>query len=267
MPGVFISYRREDSSGYAGRLFDILSVRFGRDNTYMDLDTIKGGDNFEAVIEDKIGQCDVLLAVIGERWSTVTTDDGRRRLDMPGDFVRLEIGKALARKVRVIPVLVGGASMPRKDELPEDLRALCLHQAMDLRDAHFHADSALLMDLLGQTLPVESRSQRLKSVRTAAAVALVALAALVLAAVPLFRVLEASRTGDAGFRPPGPGGTDRSAHCQRSRQRCGEVDRDGQVQTGETPTPRPSISKSTARRCPARPRCYDTLGRSPRAAS
>src|ERR1700730_863266 len=66
--GVFISYRREDSSGYAGRLFDILSVRFGREHTYMDLDTIKGGDNFAAVIDEKIGLCNVLLAVIGERW-------------------------------------------------------------------------------------------------------------------------------------------------------------------------------------------------------
>ena len=68
MSGVFISYRREDSSGYAGRLFDILSTHFGIENTYMDLDTIMVGDNFETEIEEKISQCDVLLAVIGERW-------------------------------------------------------------------------------------------------------------------------------------------------------------------------------------------------------
>jgi hypothetical protein len=68
MSGVFVSYRREDSSGYAGRLFDILSTHFGIENTYMDLDTIMVGDNFETVIEEKISQCDVLLAVIGERW-------------------------------------------------------------------------------------------------------------------------------------------------------------------------------------------------------
>ncbi len=90
MPGVFISYRREDSSGYAGRLFDILSVHFGRENTYMDVDTIIGGDNFPAVIEEKISQCDALLAVIGERWLTCTAAKGGRRLDMAGDFVRLE---------------------------------------------------------------------------------------------------------------------------------------------------------------------------------
>ena len=93
MSGVFISYRREDSSGYAGRLFDILSTHFGRENTYMDLDTIMGGDNFETVIEEKISQCDVLLAVIGERWLTITGVNGSRRLDMADDFVRLEIAR------------------------------------------------------------------------------------------------------------------------------------------------------------------------------
>ena len=154
MPGIFISYRREDSSGYAGRLFDILSTRFGREHTYMDLDTIKGGDNFVAVIEDKVRQCDVLLALIGERWLTITGENGTtRRLEMPGDFVRLEIAKALERKVRVIPVLVGGASMPHEADLPADLRPLAVHQAMDLRDAHFHADADLLIDLLNRTVP------------------------------------------------------------------------------------------------------------------
>jgi hypothetical protein len=95
MSGVFISYRREDSSGYAGRLFDILSLHFGRENTFMDLDAIRGGDNFAAVIEEKVSRCDVLLAVIGERWLTSTGENGIRRLDMAGDFVCLEIAKGL----------------------------------------------------------------------------------------------------------------------------------------------------------------------------
>jgi hypothetical protein len=82
----------------------------------------------------------VLLAVIGERWSTRTGVNGSRRLDMADDFVRLEIAKALERGVRVIPVLVGGATMPHQDDLPSDLRPFSVHQAMDLRDAHFHAD-------------------------------------------------------------------------------------------------------------------------------
>ena len=112
MSGVFISYRRDDSGGYTGRLFDVACRALRPDQTFMDLDDIHGGDNFAAVIDDKVGQCSVLLAVIGERWLTLTGRSGVRRLDEPDDFVRLEIAKALERGVRVIPVLVGGAAMP-----------------------------------------------------------------------------------------------------------------------------------------------------------
>jgi len=153
MSGVFISYRRDDSGGYAGRLFDVLAARFGHDQTFMDLDDIQGGDNFAAVIDEKVGQCSVLLALIGERWLTLKGADGVRRLDAPGDFVRLEIAKALERGVRVIPVLVGGAAMPGEADLPEALRPLAVHQAIDLRDAHFHADANQLIDLLQGTVP------------------------------------------------------------------------------------------------------------------
>jgi len=173
MSGVFISYRREDSSGYAGRLFDILSAHFGSDNTFMDLDTIKGGDNFEDVIEQKIGLCDVLLAVIGERWLTSLGENGSRRLDAAGDFVRLEIAKALQRGVRVIPVLVAGATMPHQDDLPADLRPLSLHQAMDLRDAHFREDADLLIDVLNKTVPVVTQRPRRTKFSLALASALV----------------------------------------------------------------------------------------------
>jgi hypothetical protein len=153
MSGVFISYRREDSSAYAGRLFDILSARFGEKNIFMDLDTIKGGDNFAAVIEEKVGLCDVLLAVIGDKWVSCTGAGGSRRLDMAGDFVRLEIVHALKRGVRVIPILVGGATMPHPEDLPDDLRPLSLRQAVDLRDAHFRADAEGLIALLTAAIP------------------------------------------------------------------------------------------------------------------
>jgi len=187
MSGVFISYRREDSSGYAGRLFDILSVHFGRENTYMDLDTIRGGDNFATVIEEKISQCDALLAVIGERWLTITGENGSRRLDMADDFVRLEIAKALERGVRVIPVLVGGATMPHQQDLPDDLRPLSVHQAMDLRDAHFHADAEQLMDVLNKTvLRITSRPRKVKSNRLALAVSSVLAIAVVVGGILVF---------------------------------------------------------------------------------
>jgi hypothetical protein len=152
MPGVFISYRREDSAAYAGRLFDILSTEFGTQNTFMDVDDIKGGDNFTTVIDRSLDGSDALLAVIGTRWLTVTEQNGQRRLDNPSDFVRVEIGKALQRGIRVIPVLVGGATLPRPDELPDNLKALCERQAMEVRDSHFHADVKELTDVLHRTL-------------------------------------------------------------------------------------------------------------------
>lgn len=152
MPGVFISYRREDSAAYAGRLFDILSTEFGRENTFMDLDTIEGGDNFTAVIDRKLTVSDAMVAVIGTHWLSVTEPNGGRRLDNPSDFVRLEIGKALERGIRVIPVLVGGATLPSPSDLPANLQALCDRQAMEVRDAHFHTDAKELTDVLHRTL-------------------------------------------------------------------------------------------------------------------
>jgi TIR domain len=152
MPGVFISYRRTDTSAYAGRLFDILSAEFGADNTFMDVDDIKGGDDFTTVIERKLDMSDALLAVIGPQWVTVTDPNGRRRLDDAGDFVRVEIGKALERGIRVIPVLVGGATLPQPSDLPDNLKTLCERQAMEIRDAHFHADVKDLTDVLHHTL-------------------------------------------------------------------------------------------------------------------
>jgi len=152
MPGVFISYRREDSAAYAGRLFDILSARFGADNTFMDVDDIKGGDDFTTVIERKLGVSDALVAVIGEHWLSVKEPSGERRLDNPNDFVRIEIAKALQRGIRVIPVLVGGASLPHPGDLPDNLKGLCDRQAVEIRDTRFHEDAKDLVDVLHGTL-------------------------------------------------------------------------------------------------------------------
>ncbi len=152
MPGVFISYRREDSAAYAGRLFDILSAAFGAENTFMDVDDIKGGDDFTTVIERKLGVSDALVAVIGEHWLSVTEPSGGRRLDNPNDFVRIEIAKALERGIRVIPVLVGGATLPHPSDLPDNLKALCERQAVEIRDTRFHEDAKDLVDVLHRTI-------------------------------------------------------------------------------------------------------------------
>ena len=103
---VFISYRREDSGYPAGWLFDQLAASLGADRVFKDVDSIEPGEDFAEVISDAVSSCAV-LAVIGDRWLAAADEDGRR-LDDPGDFVRLEIEAALTRGVRVIPVLVGG---------------------------------------------------------------------------------------------------------------------------------------------------------------
>src|SRR5690348_2734818 len=124
MPGIFICYRREDASPYAGRIYDHLSARFGAQRVFMDIDTIRPGDDFVQVISEKVAACDALIAVIGKRWLTSADSRGRRRLEDPNDYVRIEIASALSRNVRVIPALVDGAQMPPAGELPPDLAPL-----------------------------------------------------------------------------------------------------------------------------------------------
>ena len=147
MARIFLSYRRDDSSGHTGRLYDRLSHHFGRINLFMDVDTIALGLDFVEAIQDAVGACDVLLAVIGPQWLTSTDLLGHRRLDNLEDFVRLEITTALERKIRVIPVLVGGASMPRSTELPGVLQPLAHRQALVVGD-HFHPDVDRLVEAL-----------------------------------------------------------------------------------------------------------------------
>eukprot|EP01041_Mallomonas_annulata_P016357 gene16357-biopygen9244 len=108
MDGIFISYRRDDSAGYAGRLYDRLAAQFGADRVFMDVAGIELGTDFVTAIEQAVGSCKVLIVVIGDEWLSTTDTAGRRRLDDPHDFVRLETSVALEREIRVVPVLVGG---------------------------------------------------------------------------------------------------------------------------------------------------------------
>ena len=119
---------------------------------FMDVTDIEAGVDFVEVLQRAVGSCDVLLAVMGREWLTCTDVNGRRRLDDPHDFIRLEIGIALARNVRVIPVLVEGAVMPTASELPSDLEALTRRQAVELRDARWNADVESLAGVLDRVL-------------------------------------------------------------------------------------------------------------------
>jgi hypothetical protein len=152
MASIFISYRREDSAGYAGRIFDALSARFGKNEVFIDVDDIKAGEDFFKVIQETENRCSVLLAIIGKNWLSIEGADGRPRLSNPQDFVRAEIAAGLRGGPqggpRVIPVLVGGASMPRVEDLPEDLAGLVRIEALSIEDTHFHQDIGQLIDAI-----------------------------------------------------------------------------------------------------------------------
>jgi TIR domain len=137
---VFISYRRADSAGYAGRVMDRLDRDLGRDLVFMDVDAIPLGTNFSKVLHEEVAKCSVLLAVIGPNWLDARDEHGKRRLDNPNDFVRIEIAAALQRNIPVIPVLLEGARIPKADELPEDLKELALRNGMEVRHASFQDD-------------------------------------------------------------------------------------------------------------------------------
>ena len=149
---VFISYRREETAYAAGWLYDRLVDRFGRDKIFKDIDSIQLGDDFVEVITAAVGSCDVLLALIGDRWLTITDEKGRARLDDPNDFVRLELEAALTRNVRVIPILVEGARMPRPDQLPPSLAKLARRHALELSPGRFEFDTSRLLKVLDRAL-------------------------------------------------------------------------------------------------------------------
>jgi TIR domain len=154
MARIFISYRRADSGASAGRLHDRLREHFGRDNVFMDIDTIEPGLDFTEVIERTVASCDVLIALIGRQWLTSTDAAGQRRLDDPEDFVRREVATALRRHIRVIPVLIQGTPMPRAADLPDELQPLTRRNALDLSDTHFHRDVDELIVVLDRVLGV-----------------------------------------------------------------------------------------------------------------
>jgi hypothetical protein len=150
---VFISYRREDTAGYAGRLYDALGGRIGAGDVFMDVSDIEPGEDFSVAIADAVGSCDVMLALIGTRWATAVTADGSRRLDDPDDYVVVETAVALERDLRVIPVLIEGASMPEADTLPERLRGLARRNAVQLSTVSWRTDVERLVAALHRLAP------------------------------------------------------------------------------------------------------------------
>jgi uncharacterized membrane protein YhaH (DUF805 family) len=157
---IFISYRRGDSQGATGRLFDRLLQHFEHTEVFMDVDDLEPGVDFVKALNDQVANCTAFIAVIGPDWLAATDGAGQRRLDDANDYVRLEIEAALKRDIRVIPVLVDGGRMPRTEDLPESLRPLTRRQAVELTHQRFLSGvdelAASIKRALGKERPREA---------------------------------------------------------------------------------------------------------------
>jgi len=188
--GIFISYRRDDAGGHAGRLNDRLRDYYGPSRIFRDVETIAAGHDFVEAINSALASCEVELVVIGPDWISLRDASGARRLDITNDFVRIEVAAGLSRKeVRVIPVLVAGASMPSADELPDELKELTKRQSVTLRSDRFADDFGHLLNELG------GRSRFVLGLPRSVWAGLTALA-LAIAAVLLWPRAPTQMTGD-----------------------------------------------------------------------
>jgi hypothetical protein len=149
MGKIFISYRRDDSTHITERIYDRLIREYGNDEIFKDVDSIPHGYDFRHVIRDAVESCDIVLAVIGKEWLTVTDDSGNKRIENEYDFVRMELDISLERNIRVIPILVDNAQMPKKDELPFSLESLSFRNSLNVRsDPDFNNDISRLIKSL-----------------------------------------------------------------------------------------------------------------------
>ncbi len=207
MASIFISYRRSDSAGLAGRLYDRLERNFARGELFIDIDSIEAGADFTQVLDETLAQCRIVLVMIGPGWLASPDGQGGRRLDDPGDFVRREIEAALARDIAVVPVLVDGAVMPMAAQLPESLRKLAVRNAVEIRTARFGPDA----DDLIRSLKARMKREKPRKAAFAAVAGLVLMLAggLGLAAyrgLPPFAGLDRERgqRAFAGQEQPAP---------------------------------------------------------------
>ncbi len=153
---IFISYRRDDAEGEAGRLYDDLVRNYGNDSVFMDVAGIAPGLDFRKAIDDNVSSCGVFLAVIGPQWATITGPSGQPRLNDANDFVRLEIASSLARNIAVIPVLVHEARMPHPDQLPDNIKDLAYRNSVEISHARWNSDVQLLINALKQYVTTSS---------------------------------------------------------------------------------------------------------------
>jgi len=247
MSGIFLSYRREDSAGWTGRLAEHLKERFGSESIFMDIDTIEPGADFTEALQKAVSACDVLLAIIGPDWATAADTSGKPRLNDPDDWVRVEIAAALKRKIRVIPVLVGGASVPTKDSLPDELDTFAQRQAHELTDKRWNYDVEQLVRALPTNLLKRStHSDGIHVPATSWPVKSIIIGCLVIAIV-LWNTLPSGKTSAPredtdGHRPSSPASSptsDKPAATTTPGQ-LAPSERPTASSTSQIPGPRPS---------------------------
>jgi hypothetical protein len=176
MPGIFISYRKEDTRPWAISLRDHLAAQFGEQQIFFDVDSLEAG-HWRAQIDRALDACRIVLVLIGPRWTAATDADGRKRLFLPDDVHRAEVASALSRPhVTVIPVLLDGAKIPRASELPDDLRALLERQISEIGDAYDRR--VVELRRLTRTIDGLTGRRRLRARAAAAVTATVAVGAV-----------------------------------------------------------------------------------------
>lgn len=153
MAKLFISYRRDDTQDFTRSVYERLATRFGAANIFMDVDSVPLGSDFRQILRDAVAESSLALVMIGRFWLSVKDDQGRRRLDNPNDFVRIEVEAALARDIPVVPVLAHGVAIPREGDLPPSIAALAFRHGTDVRsDQHFNHDVEQLIARLAPLL-------------------------------------------------------------------------------------------------------------------
>ena len=215
---IFLSYRRGDTAGHVGRLYDDLVRVFGADRVFMDIGGLAPGDDFIQVLRQRLAESVIVLVVIGSRWAGVS-DDGHRRIDDENDFVRLEVMTALAdERTRVIPVLCDGARMPADNNLPAPLLALTRRQAFEISDVRWRQDVQTLFDAIAPFVPFRDRGKRF------AQRALLALAALLVLGIGGLYAYRAIAPKLSALLSPPKTDSDTERDIQRDAKRSAKND-------------------------------------------
>jgi hypothetical protein len=144
-PKIFLCYRREDTQGFARGIYDKLADKYGNEQVLRDIDSTPAGVRYSTWIESRVGQCSVMIILIGAAWSSLKDGTGQRRLDLPRDWVRQEIEMALRRGIPIIPVRVQGAPMPSEEELPPSIAELTNFQFAEVTDSRWDYDMRMLI--------------------------------------------------------------------------------------------------------------------------